>query len=103
MKTRAAARFRTLHPDSHTQFRDLVTFAKTHGDSMDTTKNGTEIDKELSNMMRNKILTKFRDEDSFNEIEKRNKKMLNKNISWNKNLIEVQIVIPWHNGDMVIE
>ena len=65
--------------------------------------NGTEIDKELSNMMRNKILTKFRDEDSFNEIEKRNKKMLNKNISWNKNLIEVQIVIPWHNGDMVIE
>ena len=70
---------------------------------MDTTKNGTEIDKELSNMMRNKVLTKFRDEDSFNEIEKRNKKMLNKNISWNKNLIEVQIVIPWHNGDMVIE
>ena len=48
---------------------------------------------EITNMLKNKILTQFRaGDDDVEEILRRNRKMITKKLSWSQNLIQVQIL-----------
>ena len=52
---------------------------------------------EITNMLKNKILTQFRaGDDDVEEILRRNRKMITKKLSWSQNLIQVQILFDWH-------
>ena len=52
---------------------------------------------EITNMLKNKILTQFRaGDDDIEEILRRNRKMITKKLSWSQNLIQVQILFDWH-------
>ena len=51
---------------------------------------------EITNMLKNKILTQFRADDDIEEILRRNRKMITKKLSWSQNLIQVQILFDWH-------
>ena len=49
---------------------------------------------EVSNMLKNKYLSKFREKDDVCEDTRKNGKMLNKKISWSPNLRE-EIFLDW--------
>ena len=52
---------------------------------------------EITNMLKNKILTQFRaGDDDIEEILRRNRKMITKKLTWSQNLIQVQILFDWH-------
>ena len=52
---------------------------------------------EITNMLKNKILTQFRaGDDDIEEVLRRNRKMITKKLSWSQNLIQVQILFDWH-------
>ena len=51
---------------------------------------------EITNMLKNKILTQFRADDDIEEVLRRNRKMITKKLSWSQNLIQVQILFDWH-------
>lgn len=52
---------------------------------------------EITNMLKNKILTQFREgDDDIEEILRRNRKMITKKLTWSQNLIQVQILFDWH-------
>ena len=97
MKSKAALRFNLLHPNSHADFQNLLQSAKKRKESCDEeiTEN---IDQEVANMMKNKVLTRWTEEDKiYCDTEKKNKKLLNKKITWSENLIEVEIVLDCNN------
>ena len=84
MRSRAAARFSSLHPDSHHQFRELLQTA--HKRKLETSM-GTEVEVEVANMLRNKLLTQFRQE---TDAMCRERKLI-KTISWSPVLVMVQV------------
>merc|ERR1712079_832722 len=88
MRSRAAARFSSLHPDSHHQFRELLQTA--HKRKLETSM-GTEVEEEVevevANMLRNKLLTQFRQETDAMCMERK----LIKTISWSPVLVMVQV------------
>ena len=87
MRSRAAARFSSLHPDSHHQFRELLQTA--HKRKLETSM-GTEVEEEeveVANMLRNKLLTQFRQE---TDAMCRERKLI-KTISWSPVLVMVQV------------
>ena len=92
MRSRAAARFSSLHPDSHHQFRELLQTA--HKRKLETSM-GTEVGEEVveeeevevANMLRNKLLTQFRQE---TDAMCRERKLI-KTISWSPVLVMVQV------------
>merc|ERR1712154_541357 len=88
MKSKAALRFNRLHPDSLKDFQNILQTAKKRKESSD--EESLDDRDEVTNMIKNKLLTKSREED---EVEKINKKFLNKKITWSKNLIQVQILL----------
>ena len=52
---------------------------------------------EITNMLKNKILTQFRaGDDDIEEVLRKNRKMITKKLSWSQNLIQVQILFDWH-------
>ena len=88
MRSRAAARFSSLHPDSHHQFRELLQTA--HKRKLEASM-GTEVEveeeEEVANMLRNKLLTQFRQE---TDAMCRERKLI-KTISWSPVLVMVQV------------
>ena len=92
MRSRAAARFSSLHPDSHHQFRELLQTAHKRKleASMGTEEEEVgveEVEEEVANMLRNKLLTQFRQE---TDAMCREKKLI-KTISWSPVLVMVQV------------
>ena len=88
MRSRAAARFSSLHPDSHHQFRELLQTA--HKRKLETsmeTEVEVEGEVEVANMLRNKLLTQFRQE---TDAMCRERKLI-KTISWSPVLVMVQV------------
>ena len=90
MRSRAAARFSSLHPDSHHQFRELLQTAHKRkleasmGTEMEVEE---EVEVEVANMLRNKLLTQFRQE---TDAMCRERKLI-KTISWSPVLVMVQV------------
>ena len=95
MKSKAALRFNRLHPDSLKDFQNILQTAKKRKESSD--EESLDDRDEVTNMIKNKLLTKSREED---EVEKINKKFLNKKITWSKNLIQVQILLDRHHPEI---
>ena len=94
MKSKAALRFNSLHPDSHKDFQNILQTAKRRKESSD--EESPDHSDEVNNMIKNKLLTKSREEDEvFCETERKKRKLVKKRISWSKNLIEVQIVLDY--------
>ena len=87
MKSKAALRFNRLHPDSHRDFQNIVQTARKRKESCVEGPNASD---EVTNMIKNKALTKFTEED---EMVKINKNILKKKITWSQNLIQVQILL----------
>ena len=81
MRSRAAARFSSLHPDSHLQFRELLQTA--HKRKLETSVEEVEV----ANMLRNKLLTQFRQE---TDDTCRRRKLV-KTISWSPVLVMVEV------------
>ena len=93
MRSRAAARFSSLHPDSHHQFRELLQTAHKRkleasmGMEVEEVEEGEEVEVEVANMLRNKLLTQFRQE---TDAMCRERKLI-KTISWSPVLVMVQV------------
>ena len=86
MRSRAAARFSSLHPDSHLQFRELLQTA--HKRKLETSvEEEGEVEVEVANMLRNKLLTQFRQE---TDDTCRRRKLV-KTISWSPVLVMVEV------------
>ena len=85
MRSRAAARFSSLHPDSHLQFRELLQTA--HKRKLETSVEEEEGEVEVANMLRNKLLTQFRQE---TDDTCRRRKLV-KTISWSPVLVMVEV------------
>ena len=86
MRSRAAARFSSLHPDSHLQFRKLLQTA--HKRKLETSvEEVVEGEVEVANMLRNKLLTQFRQE---TDDTCRRRKLV-KTISWSPVLVMVEV------------
>ena len=84
MRSRAAARFSSLHPDSHLQFRELLQTA--HKRKLETSVEGVG-GEEVANMLRNKLLTQFRQETG----DTCRRRKLVKTISWSPVLVMVEV------------
>ena len=99
MKSKAAQRFNLLHPASHADFQNLLKTARKRKESCEEISD--ERDQEVNNMIKNKALTKFTEEDQiYCEAQRKNKKLLNKKLTWSKNLIQVQILLDCHYSDI---
>ena len=85
MRSRAAARFSSLHPDSHLQFRELLQTA--HKRKLETSVEEVVGEEEVANMLRNKLLTQFRQE---TDDTCRRRKLV-KTISWSPVLVMVEV------------
>ena len=99
MKSRAALRFNRLHPDSLKDFQNILQTAKKRKESSD--EESLDDSDEVTNMIKNKMLTKSREEDEvFSETERKKRKLVNKKITWSKNLIQVQILLDRHHPEI---
>merc|ERR1711988_1358929 len=61
MKSKAALRFNTLHPDSVKDFQNILQTAKRRKESLD--EESPDHSDEVNNMIKNKLLTKSREEE----------------------------------------
>merc|ERR1712183_1068138 len=92
MKSKAAQRFNRLHPASHADFQNLLKTARKRKESCEEISD--ERDPEVNNMIKNKALTKFTEEDQiYCETQRKKRKVVSKKLTWSKNLIQVQIVL----------
>ena len=87
MRSRAAARFSSLHPDSHLQFRELLQTAHKRKLETSVEEGVGEVEGEVANMLRNKLLTQFRQE---TDDTCRRRKLV-KTISWSPVLVMVEV------------
>merc|ERR1712018_262933 len=88
MRSKASLKFNSLHPESHLKFQNIIRNARLRKNSLEEDLSGNTSD-EVSNMLKNKYLSQFREEDDVcRETKKNNGKMLNKKISWSPNLRE---------------
>ena len=101
MRSRASEKFTRLHPDSHSGFRAMMASARMTEDLQEDQLDSEDLEEaktpEITNMLKNKILTQFREgDDDIEEILRRNRKMITKKLTWSQNLIQVQILFDWH-------
>ena len=95
MKSKAAQRFTRLHPASHAEFQSLLQTARKRKESCEETLDSSE--QEVANMIKNKALTKFTEEDqSSGETQRKKRKLVSKKLTWSKNLIQVQVLLDCH-------
>ena len=87
MRSRAAARFSSLHPDSHLQFRELLQTAHKRKLETSVDEEVEDGEVEVANMLRNKLLTQFRQE---TDDTCRRRKLV-KTISWSPVLVMVEV------------
>merc|ERR1712243_241705 len=93
MRSKASLKFNSLHPESHLKFQNIIRNARLRKNSLEEDFSGNSSD-EVSNMIKNKYLSKFREEDVICVDTRKNGKMLNKKISWSPNLRE-EIFLDW--------
>merc|ERR1711944_131104 len=97
MKSKASQRFNRLHPESHRDFQNILQSARKRQESSDE-------EVIMINMIKNKVLTKSTQEDQiFSETERKKRKLVNKKITWSKNLIQVQILLDYNYSDSLTE
>merc|ERR1712137_1116213 len=98
MRSQATEKFTRLHPDSHSTFRAMMASAQMTREDQQEDYEDQELatTPEITNMLKNKILTQFRADDDIEEVLRRNRKMITKKLSWSQNLIQVQILFDWH-------
>ena len=95
MKRKAAQRFNRQHPSSHTDFQSLLQTARKRKECCEETSDSSE--QEVANMIKNKALTKFTEEDQvYCEAQRKKRKLVSKKLTWSKNLIQVQILLDCH-------
>ena len=95
MKSKAAQRFNRLHPASHADFQSLLQTARKRKECCEETSDSSE--QEVANMIKNKALTKFTEEDQvYCEAQRKKRKLVSKKLTWSKNLIQVQILLDCH-------
>ena len=95
MKSKAAQRFNRQHPSSHTDFQNLLQTARIRKESCEEISD--VCDQEISNMIKNKVLTKFTEEDqNYCEGQRKKRKLVSKKLTWSKNLIQVQILLDYY-------
>merc|ERR1712110_310605 len=93
MKSKAAQRFNRLHPASHADFQSLLQTARKRKESCEEMSDGRG-EQEVSNMIKNKDLTKFTEQDQIHcEAQRKKRKLVSKKLTWSKNLIQVQILL----------
>merc|ERR1712012_346331 len=94
MRSKASLKFNNLHPESHLKFQNIIRNARLRKNSLEEDLSGNTSD-EVSNMLKNKYLSKFREEDDVcMETRKTGGKRINKKISWSPNLRE-EICLDW--------
>merc|ERR1712012_55296 len=94
MRSKASLKFNNLHPESHLKFQNIIRNARLRKNSLEEDLSGNTSD-EVSNMLKNKYLSKFREEDDVCvESRKTGSKLLSKKISWSPNLRE-EICLDW--------
>merc|ERR1712025_336073 len=93
MRSKASLKFNNLHPESHLKFQNIIRNARLRKNSLEEDFSGDSSD-EVSNMLKNKYLSKFREKDDVCVDTRKNGKMLNKKISWSPNLRE-EIFLDW--------
>ena len=100
MKSKAAQRFNRQHPSSHTDFQSLIQTARKRKESCEEISD-ISVEQEVSNMIKNKDLTKFTEQDQIHcEAQRKKRKLVSKKLTWSKNLIQVQIVLDCHYSDI---
>merc|ERR1712130_82239 len=62
MRSKASLKFNSLHPESHLKFQNIIRNARLRKNSLEEDLSGNTSD-EVSNMLKNKYLSKFREED----------------------------------------
>ena len=93
MRSKASLKFNNFHPESHHKFQNIIRNARLRKNSLEEDLSGNTSD-EVSNMLKNKYLSKFREEDKVCVDARKSGKMLNKKISWSPNLRE-EIFLDW--------
>merc|ERR1712018_682999 len=103
-KSKASQRFNRLHPESHRDFQNILQSARKRKESSDEEIIAETDEVNMINMIKNKVLTKSTQEDQiFSETERKKRKLVNKKITWSKNLIQVQILLDYHYSDSLTE
>ena len=94
MRSRAAMKFNSRHPDSHLQFQTILASAKLQMTSPGPTSGemSDEVSDEVSNTRRNKFLTRATAEDRL-MLDRQKRSKLSKRITWSPTLVEVEDVI----------
>merc|ERR1712018_88237 len=104
MKSKASQRFNRLHPESHRDFQNILQSARKRKESSDEEIIAETDEVNMINMIKNKVLTKSTQEDQiFSETERKKRKLVNKKITWSKNLIQVQILLDYNYSDSLTE
>merc|ERR1712121_485254 len=94
MRSKASLKFNSLHPESHLKFQNIIRNARLRKNSLEEDLSGNTSD-EVSNMLKNKYLSKFRQEDDVcMETRKTGGKLINKKISCGQTLGE-EICLAW--------
>ena len=87
MRSGAARKFNSLHPDSHLNFQNILASAKLQKNSPEP--GSGEMSDEVSNMQRNTFLSRATEEDRLRD-EGQKKTRLSKRITWSPTLVEIK-------------
>merc|ERR1712029_701864 len=67
MRSKASLKFNNLHPESHLKFQNIIRNARLRKNSLEEDLSGNTSD-EVSNMLKNKYLSKFREKDDCHMV-----------------------------------
>ena len=108
MRTKASAKFHSLHPNQHKLLIGQIEKAKlligqiqpvNLNNSCLYLENGEakDVSPEVVNMRRNKDLAMFTEEDRMREEAERKSRITKKRLTWSEDLIKVQIILRWES------
>jgi len=90
----ALKKFQSLHPAQHEQFSSILETAKQNKNFVfPLPSESEEINGEWCNMVKNRELVKFREDDKFFEA-KRMRKYQGKFVTWRDNLVDIKPITP---------
>merc|ERR1712215_645689 len=90
-KSRAAQKFLAMHPAQHQLLVTLMKSARQNNNNKVLWKREEEINNELSNMVKNEALLKFRKDDLESEQERKRQKV-KKRVTWSSNLLDIRSI-----------
>merc|ERR1712002_616915 len=90
-KSRAAQKFLATHPTQHQLLVTLMKSARQNNNNKVLWKREEEMNNELSNMVKNEALLKFRKDDLECEQERKRQKV-QKRVTWSNNLFDIRSI-----------